>query len=254
MGSTYFAIVTDLGTKKMLEAINEGKRVNITSFATGDGGGGYYVPTPDMTQLKSEVWRGVVNTCKISEESENLLIIESVMPSDVGGFTIREMGVFDDEGDLIAICNTPDTQKVRVSDGVVHELNLSIEIALSNTDAVQLLVDPTVVMATKKDILELENKVIVIQAALRDIYENEENIEKAFYTVYTNINRNTDETAMTTADITEALNREWKGESSDDETAMTAADVTEALNREWKGESSDDETALSAEDIAETLK
>ncbi len=83
---------------------------------------------------------------------------------------------------------------------------------------------------------------------------DKENIEKAFYTVYTNFDHNTDETAMTAADITEAINREWKGESSSDETAMTAADITEAINREWKGESSSDETALSATDIAETLK
>lgn len=91
MENTYFAIVTDLGARKMLEAVNEGKKVNITHFAVGDGGGGYYTPSVEMTQLKNEVWRGAVNSCRISEESENLLIIESVIPSDIGGFTIREM-------------------------------------------------------------------------------------------------------------------------------------------------------------------
>lgn len=183
MENTYFAIVTDLGARKMLEAVNEGKKVNITHFAVGDGGGGYYTPSVEMTQLKNEVWRGAVNSCRISEESENLLIIESVIPSDIGGFTIREMGVFNEDDELIAICNTPDTQKVRVSDGVVHELSLSIEIALSNTDSVQLLVDPNVVMATKKDLQELQSEVINdLQGKVEGI-TNLKNIEDAFYGV-----------------------------------------------------------------------
>lgn len=186
MENTYFAIVTDLGARKMLEAVNEGKKVNITHFAVGDGGGGYYTPSVEMTQLKNEVWRGAVNSCRISEESENLLIIESVIPSGIGGFTIREMGVFNEDDELIAICNTPDTQKVRVSDGVVHELSLSIEIALSNTDSVQLLVDPNVVMATKKDLQELQsevkNTVDDLQGKVEGI-TNLKNIEDAFYGV-----------------------------------------------------------------------
>lgn len=155
MASKYYAIVTDLGTSKMLRAIKDGKKVNVTHIAVGDGEGEYYKPTAEMTALKNELWRGEVNSCRISEESENLLIIESVIPSDAGGFTVREMAAFDEEGEMIAICNTPDTQKVRVSDGVAHELKLAIEVALSNTDSVQLIIDPNVVTATKKDIEEL---------------------------------------------------------------------------------------------------
>lgn len=155
MASKYYAIVTDLGTNKMLRAIKDGKKVNVTHIAVGDGEGEYYKPTAEMTALKNELWRGEVNSCRISEESENLLIIESVIPSDAGGFTVREMAAFDEEGEMIAICNTPDTQKVRVSDGVAHELKLAIEVALSNTDSVQLIIDPNVVTATKKDIEEL---------------------------------------------------------------------------------------------------
>lgn len=160
MASTYFTLVTDSGTKKMLEAVNEEKKINIVEFAVGDGGGKLCTPKTEQKALKNEVWRGKVNACYISTESENLLIVESVIPSDAGGFTIREMGLFDDSGTLIAVCNTPDTQKVRVSDGVVHELDLSMELALSNTENVELIVDPNVVTATKKDIenLRLEIK------------------------------------------------------------------------------------------------
>ena len=158
MENTYFAIVTDLGTKKMFEALNEEKKVSIAEFAVGDGGGTAYLPTKEMEELKNEVWRGSVKSCYVSEESENLLITESVIPSDVGGFTIREMGIYDTEGTLIAICNTPETQKVKIADGVVHEMVLSMEIALSNTDSVELIVDPAVVTATKKDVERLEKR------------------------------------------------------------------------------------------------
>lgn len=158
MPSTYFTIVTDLGTKKMLEAIHAEKKVNITEFAVGDGGGDFYTPEKTARALKHEVWRGPVNACYISKESENLLIVESVIQSTEGGFTVREMGLFDEEGSLIAICNTPDTQKVKIADGVVHELDLSMEIVLSNTGSIQLSVNPNVVTATKKDIEDLREE------------------------------------------------------------------------------------------------
>ncbi len=162
MASTYFTLVTDSGTKKMIDAITQEKKVNITQFAVGDGGGRAVTPTTAQTALKNEVWRGDVSACYISPDSENLLIVESVIPSSVGGFTIREMGLYDDAGVLIAVCNTPDTQKVRVADGVVHELDLSMEIALSNTDSVELIVDPNVVTATKKDVERLRLEVLAL--------------------------------------------------------------------------------------------
>lgn len=166
MAAEFYAVVTDMGTKKMLEAVSDDKKVNITEFAVGDGGGETYRPTADMMELKNEAWRGKVNSCKIHPESENILVIEAVIPSDEGGFTIREMGVFDEEGTMIAVCNTPDTQKVKVTDGVVHELALAMEIALSNTDSVELVVDPGVVMATKKDLQVLE---VSIREKLEDL-------------------------------------------------------------------------------------
>lgn len=154
----YFAIVTDLGTKEMLEAVNEERKVNITHFAVGDGGGKYYEPDTAMTELKNEVWRGKIGSCRISEESENVMIAETTIPSDVGGFTIREMAVFDDKNTMIAVCNTPDTAKVKVTDGVVHELLAQMEIVLNNKDSAQILVDPNVVTASKKDLELLEKK------------------------------------------------------------------------------------------------
>ncbi len=157
MARAYFSVVTNAGTRKMMEAVNEKKKVNITEFAVGDGAGEYYVPVSDMTGLKNEVWRGEINACNISDQSDYLMIIESVIPEDVGGFTIREMGVFDDTGTLIAICNAPDTKKVSLKEGAVQELSLSVEIALSNTDSVEMKVDPFIITATKKDIQALKD-------------------------------------------------------------------------------------------------
>ena len=82
----FFAVVTDLGTKEMMEAVTQGKKVNITQFAVGDGGGQYYVPDTAMEGLRNEVWRGGIGACRISEESENIMIAEATIPSSVGGF------------------------------------------------------------------------------------------------------------------------------------------------------------------------
>ncbi len=154
----FFAVVTDLGTKEMMEAVTQGKKVNITQFAVGDGGGQYYVPDTAMEGLRNEVWRGGIGACRISEESENIMIAEATIPSSVGGFTIREMAVFDDKNVMIAVCNTPDTAKVKVTDGVVHELLVQMEIVLDNKESVGLLVDPNIVTATKKDLQNLTGK------------------------------------------------------------------------------------------------
>lgn len=208
MASTYFTVVTDSGTRKMLEALDKGEKLSITEFAVGDGGGRFYTPATNAKELKNEVWRGPVNACYISEESENLLIIESVIPSDTGGFTIREMGVFDKNGTLIAICNTPDTQKVKVSDGVVHELDLSMEIALANADSVELIVDPTVVMATKKDIerlrLEVKAQIEAINATTQEQIQEALSIAGSFEKNMDGIKRDMLKMAMTVATLTDA--------------------------------------------------
>ena len=142
MEKKYFTLVTDIGIREMMDAIRQGGKVCITEFAVGDGGGGYYVPSMEMSALRHEVWRSSVSECRAEQGSENILLIEAVMPPEAGGFTIREMGVFDDAGQLIAICNTPDTQKAGIADGAVQELRLNMKIELSNMDAITLTVDP----------------------------------------------------------------------------------------------------------------
>ncbi len=173
----YEAVVTDLGNELMMNAVVNGKKVAITQFAVGDGGGEYYRPEVTMTALKNEVWRGNINSCEISEAS-NIMIVSAVCPGEAGGFTIREMGIFDTDNNLIAVCNCPATPKVVVTDGVVNEMYLEMEVALVSADAVELVIDPNVVTATKMDIERLEeliwaNGKVTIGTADGEMEENE---------------------------------------------------------------------------------
>ena len=93
---TYGTIVTDCGIQLIAAAVMEGKKINITDLAVGDGGGSYYKPNSTMTALKGEKWRGKVNRVEINEKSPNMIDVVAVIPSDVGGWTIREMGVLDE--------------------------------------------------------------------------------------------------------------------------------------------------------------
>lgn len=156
----YEAVVTDLGNQLMMNAVANGQKVAITQFAVGDGGGEYYRPGVEMTALKNEVWRGDINSCEISPESPNVLVVSAVCPGDVGGFTIREMAVFDADNNMIAICNCPAIPKVTVTDGVVNEMRLEMEIVLVNGYVVELVIDPNVVSATKKDVENLRNEML----------------------------------------------------------------------------------------------
>jgi Phage-related tail fibre protein len=155
----YESIVTDVGNALMMNAVKNGTKVIITDFAVGDGNGEYYRPETGMTELKNELWRGKINSCEICRDSPNILIVTAVCPGTVGGFTIREIAVFDQDNHMIAVGNTPDTPKVTVIDGVVNELRLMMEIALINGDSVELLIDPYIVTATKKDVEEVWAKI-----------------------------------------------------------------------------------------------
>ena len=98
----YGTLVTNVGTYLITNATMNGEKVKISQFAVGDGGGDYYQPTELMTELKNEVWRGRVGSAMINEVSPNMIDVVTVVPSNVGGFTIREMAVFDEENNMIS--------------------------------------------------------------------------------------------------------------------------------------------------------
>jgi len=150
----YFTLVTDAGNAAIINAVASGTRVNITTFGVGDGGGAYNTPTPGMTALAGQKWSGAVNGYAIDPDSSNIIIITAVVPASVGGFTMREMGVFTDDGTLFAVGNMPDTEKVTLASGAEGEVEITMRIIVANTNDVTFVIDPNVVTATKKDIAD----------------------------------------------------------------------------------------------------
>ena len=154
---TYGTLVTDCGIQLIAAAVMEGKKINITDLAVGDGGGSYYKPNSTMTALKGEKWRGKVNRVEINEKSPNMIDVVAVIPSDVGGWTIREMGVLDSLMFAVALAVAAIPEALSsivtiISSGAAGEIELTMHIEISNADAISFIIDPNVVTATKKDI------------------------------------------------------------------------------------------------------
>jgi len=148
----YYAILTEIGTAAIANATVLGQKIALTQFAVGDGGGSYYRPTKEMTALKGEKWRGEINSYEIDSSNPDLINVKAVIPALIGGFTIREMGLFDKDGRLIAISNTPDSVKITTDSGAVKEMEMVMEFLVSNANIVSIQVNPTVSIATKEDI------------------------------------------------------------------------------------------------------
>ncbi|EEX5572109.1 phage tail protein [Escherichia coli] len=142
-------VITDTGAKKLAQAAApDGKPVRLTHMTVGDGGG--TLPTPDskQTRLVHEVWRHTVNRVILDATHQNRIIAELVIPPEAGGFWIREIGVFDEHGDLIAVGNTAESYKPTVAEGSGRAQTFRTILTVSSTASVALTVDNTMVMAT----------------------------------------------------------------------------------------------------------
>lgn len=145
----FYTLLTNTGLAKITNAQASGTTVNLTQLAVGDGGGQYYDPTETQTALVNEVWRGILNQVKVDEDNENWLIIETAIPAANGGFTIREAGVYDDEGDMIAVAKYPQTYKPDLEEGSAKDLYIRMILEVSNASVVTLKIDPAVVLASR---------------------------------------------------------------------------------------------------------
>lgn len=150
----YYAILTHIGEAKLANALALGEPLQITHLAVGDGAGsgaqGTPLPDPAQTALVSERRRAPLNTLTTDPANQNVLIAEQVIPEDVGGWWIREMGLFDADGDMIAVCNTPPTYKPVLASGSGRTQVVRMQLIVTDTSAVTLRVDPAVVLATRK--------------------------------------------------------------------------------------------------------
>ncbi|GAA5113355.1 hypothetical protein GCM10023211_21340 [Orbus sasakiae] len=155
MSQTYFTILTNLGAALLAQATASGTQLKITHLAVGDGNGNVPSPLPTQTQLIHEVRRSAINTVYTDENNENHIIIEQVIPPEEGGFYIRELGVFDDKGNLIAVGNCPPSYKPKLSEGSGRTQVINMVIMVDNTGTVELKIDASTVLATRKYVDDL---------------------------------------------------------------------------------------------------
>jgi len=150
MAEQFYTILTNAGKAKIANAVALGTTVQITQIAVGDGNGTYYNPSETQTALVNEVWRGNVSRVDTDPNNPNWIVVEAVIPPDVGGFYIREVGIFDSQGELIAIGKYPETYKPTfIANNTSKDLVIRAILEVSNASVVELKVDPTVVIATR---------------------------------------------------------------------------------------------------------
>lgn len=150
MTAKYFAILTNYGAAQLANAVALGTQMNISKMAVGDGGGTLPVPDPAQTKLVRETRRAAVNQVSVDEKNPNFIIAEQVIPENEGGWFIREIGLFDDNGGLIAVGNAPETYKPNLQEGSGRTQVIQMVLMVSSTQAITLKVDPSVVLATRE--------------------------------------------------------------------------------------------------------
>ena len=136
----FLTIVTNTGTAKIASALASGVPINITRAAVGDGSN---PPSPEQVSLQNELWRGEIETSNVDPANPQMVNVRFTLPPNVGGFTAREAGLFDEDGDLLAVCNMPDTQVERQSAGVVGRLTIVMRIVVTDTAALSFTVSQT---------------------------------------------------------------------------------------------------------------
>ncbi|EFE9202649.1 phage tail protein [Escherichia coli] len=160
MSTKFYTLLTDIGAAKLASAAALGVPLKITHMAVGDGGGA--LPTPDakQTALVNEKRRAALNMLYIDPQNSSQIIAEQVIPENEGGWWIREVGLFDESGALIAVGNCPESYKPQLAEGSGRTQTVRMVLITSSTDNITLKIDPAVVLATRKyvddEVLELK--------------------------------------------------------------------------------------------------
>ncbi|MFM5811221.1 phage tail protein [Aeromonas veronii] len=148
--SNFGAILTNAGAAKLANAIALGVPLKLTQMAVADGNGQPVAPDPAMTAIPGEKRRAAINTLFADPLAASQLVAEQIIPEDVGGWWIRCVGLYDDSNTLIAIANVPDTYKPLLTSGAGRTQIIRMVLIVSDTSAVELKIDPAVVLATRK--------------------------------------------------------------------------------------------------------
>lgn len=161
MAAKFFALLTNQGAAKLSNMAALGEKLEITSLAVGDGGGTSPTPNQAQTRLVNEVRRAQINSLSVDEKNDSQIIAEQIIPESVGGWWIREIGLFDADGILIAVANCPETYKATTEEGSGRTQVIRMMLTVSSTDAVTLKVDPSIVLATRQYV---DNAVIEVKS------------------------------------------------------------------------------------------
>lgn len=150
MSATYFMLLTATGEIALTNAIAEGTQLRLTQMAVGDGNGELPVPDPKQTQLVNERRRAPLNALTIDADNANQIIAEQILPADVGGWWIREVGVYDEQNRLIAVGNCPPSYKPLLNEGSGRTQVIHAVLIVSSTENIELKIDPSIVLATRE--------------------------------------------------------------------------------------------------------
>jgi len=152
---TYYTVLTLAGASEWTNAQALGQLVPVTHLAVGDGNGDAVIPTENMAALVHEVHRLALTSITVDAQNPNWLVFEAVIPSTVGGWTIREVGLIGGSGaggKLLAVGNFPATYKPVLAEGAAKDVVVRLIVQVANASVVQLTIDPSVVVATHQSV------------------------------------------------------------------------------------------------------
>lgn len=162
----FYTLLTNIGLAKLANAQALGQVVQWSHMAVGDGNGNPTTPNATQTALVRERYRAGINQLTTDPDNPNYLIAELVVPTNVGGWSVHEIGVFDTEGDMVAVANFPATYKPELAEGSGRDLTVRVIVQVSNTATVQLKVDPAIILASQKWVVDNFSKAKILPGGL----------------------------------------------------------------------------------------
>ncbi|EIY7186038.1 phage tail protein [Campylobacter coli] len=236
--SEYYTILTKIGIAKFITARASGNGVNLKSFKLSSK---VILPSEEMQSLEEIVYEANINSKSVDENNPNYINLMCYVPSDIGGFEINAIGIYDEVGDLLAVGNLPRTYKPILKEGSAKELMIKIVMELSNAEEVILKLDPSVIMASRDYVdaikIELELKIETLKEELKALINTKEdkgvaaNLDKALKTELTKL-INKKENTGTAASLDAQLRDELIALINKKENIGVAKQLVDALRSE----------------------
>ncbi|EMS9042219.1 phage tail protein [Campylobacter coli] len=236
--SEYYTILTKIGIAKFIAARASGNGINLQSFKLSSK---VILPSEEMQSLEEIVYEANINSKSVDENNPNYINLMCYVPSDIGGFEINAIGIYDEVGDLLAVGNLPRTYKPILKEGSAKELMIKIVMELSNAEEVILKLDPSVIMASRDYVdaikIELELKIETLKEELKALINTKEdkgvaaNLDKALKTELTKL-INKKENTGTAASLDAQLRDELIALINKKENIGVAKQLVDALRSE----------------------